>query len=113
MQITENHKVAKVVRENLAAAEIFDSHNIDFCCGGNKSIQEACQEQGVNPANVISELHDKMETADPGTQFISRLNAGELCDYIEKRHHAYVTESIPGLQQYLDKVCDAHGDKHP
>jgi regulator of cell morphogenesis and NO signaling len=36
-----------------------------------------------------------------------------LVDYIEKKHHRYVEESIPVLKQYLSKLCKVHGERHP
>jgi regulator of cell morphogenesis and NO signaling len=36
----------------------------------------------------------------------------KLCDYIEQRHHSYVVEKTPFLQQKLQKLCDVHGANH-
>ncbi len=41
---------------------------------------------------------------DPDSKYIDGLELNELCDYIEKRHHTYVSENIPFLQEKLTKV---------
>jgi regulator of cell morphogenesis and NO signaling len=50
---------------------------------------------------------------DPDSKYFNSLALDELSDYIEKRHHTYVSEHIPFLQQKLQKLCDVHGDNHP
>jgi len=111
--ITQEHKIVDIVKESLGTADVFDKYNIDFCCGGDKPIEKACREKGVDSEQLVRELNEKLSMSDSETKFINNLNPAELCDYIEKRHHSYVTEAIPVIQQYLEKVCEAHGQSHP
>ncbi len=50
---------------------------------------------------------------DPDSEYINNLTLGELCNYIVKRHHAYVRENIPLLKKNLEKICQVHGEQHP
>ncbi|HEY5534850.1 MAG TPA: hemerythrin domain-containing protein [Ignavibacteria bacterium] len=50
---------------------------------------------------------------DPNSEYIDNLTLGELCNYIVKRHHAYVRENIPLLRKNLEKICEVHGEQHP
>ncbi len=36
-----------------------------------------------------------------------------LADYIEKKHHRYVEQTIPVLKAYLEKIATVHGTNHP
>jgi regulator of cell morphogenesis and NO signaling len=111
-QINTKRKIADIVNNNLKAADVFEKYNIDFCCGGQVSIEEACREKGINQQQLVSEL-EQQNGNDDGAAYIRQLDAAQLCDHIEAHHHAYITESIPILQQYLEKVCSVHGDNHP
>lgn len=105
-------KTSDIVKDDLKSADIFEKYNIDFCCGGNISIAEACEASGIDVQQLVSELENRTGT-DPDAQYISQLSQAGLCDYIEQKHHAYVEQNIPVLKQYLEKVCSVHGDNHP
>jgi regulator of cell morphogenesis and NO signaling len=41
-----NHKtVGELVTEDIRTATVFKKFGIDFCCGGGKPIQDACEEK--------------------------------------------------------------------
>ena len=43
MSITTEKTVREVALENPAATRIFEKLGIDYCCGGNRSLEEACR----------------------------------------------------------------------
>jgi len=101
------------VTENMQAADILENHHIDFCCGGDKTLEEACREQNIPPQPIEQQLHEALQAKDSETEFIRNLDPAELSDYITKRHHAFVRAQIPSLNKYLDKICEVHGRNHP
>ncbi len=113
MIIEEKTIVGNVVGENFKTAKVFESKGIDFCCGGNQSIADACKENNADMESLFKELHEAMLEFDPETDFIKRLDPSELIDYIIKRHHSFVLEQIPQLSQLLAKIASVHGDAHP
>lgn len=113
MTISKNTPVGEVVKSNFTTAALFRANNIDFCCGGEKSISEACQNAGVDTAQLIKQLEEKTKHVDPDSEYISNLELDELIDYIVKRHHSYVRESTPFLNESITKVCTKHGENHP
>ena len=113
MEIKTNTKVGEIVRHNFSTARIFEANNIDFCCGGNISLTEAAEKEGIDPGNLIQELTAAMQKEDQDTNFIESLSLAGLCDYIIKTHHTYVLETMPFLQQKLQKLVDVHGENHP
>lgn len=59
-----------IVANDFRSAEIFKEAGIDFCCGGKKTLAEACKEKGLN----INEVADRLkkiqeEPASPGQNF--------------------------------------------
>ncbi len=113
MEIKTNTSVGEIVKVNFKTAQLFEKNGIDFCCGGEVSLDEACQKSKVDINTLLPELEALVELNDPDSKYINDLELNELCDYIEKRHHTYVSDTIPFLQQKLQKLCDVHGENHP
>ena len=114
MNITEKGIIGEIVAQDYRAAEVFKNHSIDFCCQGNRTIEEACIKHNIEPSTFVSELNDKLNTkAATGEPDYKSWPADLLADYVEKKHHRYVEEKTPVLKQYLDKICSVHGGRHP
>jgi len=113
MNISQNTLVGDVVKLNFKTAPLFQAKNIDYCCGGKKTISDACKEVGINQQLLIKELETLLVQKDPDSEYIDKLELGELSDYIVKRHHTYVRENIPILVRNIEKICQVHGEHHP
>jgi len=113
MNILPNSTIGEVVKLNFKTAALFKANNIDYCCGGNINIADACKEAGINPEQLIKQLEAITAQEDPDSEYINNLELDELCTYIVKRHHAYVRNSIPLLIKNLEKICQVHGEHHP
>lgn len=113
--ITENYlsqTIGKMVAVDYRKAMVFKSHGIDFCCGGNISLEEAARNHNVPLEQLISELRAVDESETVATDYASWTTA-RLIDHIVKRHHLYVSNTIEQLIPMLDKVERVHGDRHP
>ena len=113
MKISSDTLVGEVVKMNFKTAAFFQSHQIDFCCGGKQSIEEACNKAGIQTSEALQQLTSVLERQDTDSLYINGLQPDELADYIIKRHHTYVRINIPVILQNLDKICQKHGDHHP
>ena len=112
MKIDANTIIGDIVKVNFKTAQVFDENKIDFCCGGGISLKDACEKSSIDMADLIPELEAIVQLNDPDSKYIDGLALNELCDYIEKRHHSYVNDNLPFLQQNLQKLCEVHGDGH-
>lgn len=112
MTTVENKTIGEIVAEDYRTAQVFKDHGIDFCCKGNRSIQEACEIENINPDKLLQEIEATQQRADEGVTDYQSWPLDLLADYIEKKHHRYVEEKIPVLKQYLDKLCQVHGSRH-
>jgi regulator of cell morphogenesis and NO signaling len=113
MEINLNSKVGEIVRHNFSTARVFEAMKIDFCCGGNISLNEAAEKEGVDTGILLIELNAVLEKKDKNSDFIESLSMKGLIDHIIVNHHAYITESLPFLLKKLQKLCDVHGENHP
>lgn len=102
--------VGNIVAANYRASVVLTAHNIDFCCGGGITLEEACQKKQQDLDTVIAELEKTFETKDEYNWRDMELDS--LIDMIVNVHHSYVAATIPALRLYLDKLCKVHGERH-
>lgn len=112
MQVSRNQTVGEVVARNYKTADVFLSKGIDFCCGGNISIGQVCQNQGVDEEKLIRDLEAVLTEKDIESDLLNRLSPGALIDYIVDTHHTFVRENLITIPPYLEKLADVHGANH-
>jgi regulator of cell morphogenesis and NO signaling len=105
--------VRAVVADDFRAASVFERHGIDFCCGGNRLIADACREVGVDETALRAELESALAVAQPGLPRFSAWGLDFLTGYIVTNHHAYVRQAIGTLRAHTRKVAEVHGERHP
>ncbi|MBV6474251.1 MAG: Iron-sulfur cluster repair protein YtfE [Saprospiraceae bacterium] len=101
--------------QDLRKVEVFKKYGLDFCCGGKKTLKEACAEKGLDVVRIEQELQavDRAPQAQAKPLPYSDWGLDFLADYIVNTHHHYVQKSLPDLRAYADKVATVHGDRHP
>lgn len=113
MENTTEKTIGQLVAEDYRTAQVFKNHGIDFCCKGNRSIEEVAQKNNMDAAVLYSELEAVQNRKSGENTDFGSWPLDLLTDYIEKKHHRYVEEKIPILKAYLDKLCKVHGGRHP
>jgi len=111
--ISSTTPIGDIVANDFRTASVFKNNNIDFCCGGKKSLAEACLERGVNQDKVELELKELAAIPPNAGQDYRSWKPDFLCDYIVNTHHRYVLKTLPELVQYTRKIADVHGSHHP
>lgn len=112
MQIQKDTKIGEIVAHNFHTARVFEDHGLDFCCGGKKSIENACIEKGVDAEKLLAEL-ELLDTSSPSSAHFNKWEADFLTDYIINNHHSYVNNTVSTIEHHLQKVVSAHGERHP
>ncbi|MFD1161671.1 iron-sulfur cluster repair di-iron protein [Hwangdonia seohaensis] len=113
LQKDSEKQIGQFVAEDYRTAAVFSKYKIDFCCNGNRSINEACEKKGIDSNVLLDELHSVLNNKGGESIDYKSWPLDLLIDYIEKKHHRYVEEKIPVLRQFLDKLCRVHGERHP
>ncbi len=114
MDITGKNIIGELVAHDYRTASVFKKHHIDFCCNGNRSIEEACEQKKVETAQVIEDLKQVLQTpAGSSSVDYSSWPMDLLADYIEKKHHRYVEAKIGEIKPFLNKIVKVHGAQHP
>jgi len=112
-QIDTTSTVAQLVIDRPARARLFEQLGIDYCCGGKKTLQQACEEKHLPVDTVIRQLLELEQTAVPEERDWSQATLTELCEHIVETHHDYLRRELPRLSDLTRKVADAHRERCP
>ena len=113
METNNNTTIGEIVAHDFRTAAVFYKHGIDFCCKGQRSIEDVCQKNTLNPTRLSQELNEVMSNKGVESIDFKSWPLDLLADYVEKKHHRYVEEKTPTLIQFLNKLCKVHGETHP
>ncbi len=113
MEKYRNVKIGEIVTNDFRAAEIFKNAGIDFCCGGNQSLEQACSEKKIDIAVLEAELAKLEKTTVNALHNFNEWSLDFLSDYIVNTHHKTVQKLLPQLLAYTQKIEQVHGAHHP
>lgn len=113
MNTIEKQTIGEYVAKDFRTAAVFSKYGIDFCCKGNRTIEEACTKKELDFEQIEKEVTQLLEMKGDGSIDFQSWPVDLLIDYIEKTHHRYVVEKTPVLLAFLDKLCKVHGHTHP
>ncbi len=105
--------VGEIVATNFRTAGVFERFGIDFCCGGRRSLADACRAAAADPRVVRQALNALTPTGRDDDADVTRWSVDRLIDHIVSTHHAYVRFAMPTIAHRLGKLIDAHGERHP
>ncbi len=115
MDTTEINKltIGEIVANDFRASTVFKDAGIDFCCGGNQDMTEACNNDDIKKQKLIKELTLLNNSSIEASLNFKEWELGFLCDYIVNTHHKFVTKKLPEIFFYTEKIASVHGDHHP
>jgi regulator of cell morphogenesis and NO signaling len=106
--ITSSSTLADLATTHPAAAGVFYRFGLDFCCGGRRSLSDACAERHLDASAVLAaiaaaEHHDARRW--------DREPLPNLIAFIVDTYHRRLRESFPELIGMAEKVEARHRDK--
>ena len=108
----ERDTVGDIVAADYRAAGIFERFGIDFCCGGRRTLADACHDASADPAEVLRAV-DALPPLQVDDDDVTRWPIVRLLDHIVEVHHTYVRSALPRISGYLAKLEEVHGARHP
>ena len=115
MTIDSTMTIREVAIEMPQATRVFEKLRIDYCCGGDRPVTEACATAGVEVEKLERMLEEAGRTEMQGNRSLNFQNATltELIGHILDKHHVYTKDEMARLESLLEKVISAHGENHP
>lgn len=105
--------VGEIVASDYRKAQVFKKYGLDFCCGGKKSLIDACNDKGIDVLQLDKELKMVDNESKLPSQNYNDWDLGFLIDYIVNTHHKYVVKAIPEIFEIVQKVSKVHGNENP
>ena len=114
MSISTQETVGRIAADAPATTREFEKLGIDYCCGGKRTLAEACAAAKIDVDEVLARL-EKSASSAPST-FSRNWGAEPLADliyHINATHHVFVRSECPRIEALAAKVASVHGSKHP
>ena len=114
MNQTTERTIREIALATPATTRVFEEFKIDYCCGGRRSIEDACSAAGIDPA-ILTERIAAVISQQNGvdSEHPEDKKPTELIGYIIAKHHIFTAEELARLTPLMKKVVDRHGDHHP
>lgn len=114
MNLDATRPVKAIVNEVPAAARIFEKAGIDYCCGGEKSLRDACKDAHTTVEEILRSIEDARipDGSEDQLSHWGQVPLPDLIDRIVKKHHVYCRQEQERLTPLLARVVQVHGDRH-
>jgi len=137
----KEQRLESIVTKDPKAADTFVRYGLDFCCKGRRTLEQACQEGGLDVSEVVAELAkdgrwsmvdgrdhwaegigtdgrwSMVDGGDHGAEGKGREEnwafrpLPELVDHIVRRYHEPLRRALPVLLALARKVESVHEEK--
>jgi len=112
MQLDATKTVREVALAIPNATRVFEKIKIDYCCGGDRLLGDACARAGVQLIEVERLLKESAAPLSSEPADFQQLSLAELIVYILEKHHVFTKNEMERLESLIAKVVAAHSERH-
>jgi regulator of cell morphogenesis and NO signaling len=114
MTIATTKTVGEIAAEMPSSTREFEKLGIDYCCGGSRTLGEACTEANISVDEALARLQKSLASTQSGDSkdWQNQLLA-DLIGHITSTHHVFVREECPRIEALTAKVVGVHSNNHP
>ncbi|MGV8945233.1 MAG: iron-sulfur cluster repair di-iron protein [Lutibacter sp.] len=105
--------IAEIVSDDISTASVFKKYKLDFCCGGGKTVENACKKANINVDEVVNDLINNKSKKDAPNLNFKDWSAEFLADYIVYVHHTYIKQNLSIINEFAEKAAKVHGQHEP
>ncbi len=106
--------VSDIVRDDYRTADVFKKYGINYCCGGQLSLKEACDHKSIEYSEMKAALESATKTMSLSNQLrFEDWKIDFLVDFIINVHHGYINQVLPQLESSLISFVEEHRKKYP
>jgi len=113
MPIATTKTVGELAAETPNLTREFEKLGIDYCCGGSRTLGEACADAKVSIEEALARLEAASAESKPTDQDWQNAPVADLIAHINATHHVFVREECPRIEALAEKVVSVHGKNHP
>jgi regulator of cell morphogenesis and NO signaling len=114
MTITSETPVREIATAIPTAIPVLEQLGIDYCCGGQHTLAEACSTHNIAVARALDELErlQKEQGASVAPSHWLHAPLNELTEHIVQKHHAFTRNQLKLIDDLMAKVEQRHGAEH-
>ncbi len=107
--------VSALVAREPGYARILETFEIEYCCTGEMTLEEAARDHGLNPDNLAETMESALaerRSVGPGADGVIAnhdLSLRDLIAQIASRYHRSLRKELPRLINLTGRVATAHG----
>ncbi len=114
--IRKDYSLGEVVTVYPAVVKKFNDMELDYCCGGSKSLEVALKEKGVDVDKFVEDLNKEFkEFKFENSQYVDwrEKSSEELINHIVEIHHAETFRLLKEIDPLMVKVFRVHFSHDP
>ncbi|EOU1761481.1 iron-sulfur cluster repair di-iron protein [Clostridium perfringens] len=114
--IRKDYSLGEVVTVYPAVVKKFNDMELDYCCGGNKSLELALKEKGVDIDKFVEDLNKEFkEFKFENSQYVDwrEKSSEELISHIVETHHGETFRLLKEIDPLMVKVFRVHFSHDP
>ena len=105
--------VGELLAERPVLARLFERLHIDYCCGGQQTLAQACGKAGAELGTVLAAVQAISELdAGSGERELTdwrTVETAQLCEHIVTAHHDFLRQNFPRIDSLIGTVVRVHG----
>lgn len=114
--IRKDYSLGEVVTVYPAVVKKFNDMELDYCCGGNKSLEVVLKEKGVDVHKFVEDLNKEFkEFRFENSQYVDwrEKSSEELINHIVETHHGETFRLLREIDPLMVKVFKVHFSHNP
>jgi regulator of cell morphogenesis and NO signaling len=111
--IAAQSTLRSIALQEPATIRVFERFHLDYCCGGNRPLDDACTQKGLDVNAVLASLTEVANAAEPAASDFAHATPTELIRHIIQTHHAYIRSELPRLLPLAERAAAKHGPVRP
>jgi regulator of cell morphogenesis and NO signaling len=113
MTINATQTVRELAVTLPGATRVFEQFGIDYCCGGARTLGDACQTANLSFTTIAHSLAQAEQTGAAKQPVWQGESLTALAAYIVDGHHFFTKLELSRVSKLFAKVCAQHGANHP
>jgi len=93
-----------------ACLPVLHRHHLDYCCGGNVPLADACLKAGIDADALLGEIRAAIQEQPDADSWLTK-PIPELIAFILARYHEIHRQQVPTLVEMARKVEQVHAEK--
>jgi regulator of cell morphogenesis and NO signaling len=105
--------IGQIAARMPVSIRVFESWKIDYCCGGGRSLADACAPSGHTVEEFMQAMADTAVVPENVSRDWSSDSLREISSQVVDTYHRYTREELDTLTPITAKVLGVHGERRP